>query len=187
MNYKDYQNARDSAWRIVIDMKIDALPVSTSAICRKLGIVVKEGDLPGDSDGQSTIINGTPFILVRSSCTPERKRFTVAHELGHILAGHVGAFELVNREPSPKDNPIEQAANVFASRLLAPACVLWGCGVQSAEDIQRLCCISRQAAEYRMKRMHVLYERDRFLTSPLERAVYRRFKKYIRQNRIDPR
>ena len=165
-------------------MNIRTLPVSTSQICERLGIVVRIGDLPGDSDGISTIIRGKPHILVRSQCSPERKRFTVAHELGHILAGHVGKYTLVNREPSPTDNPIEQEANVFASRLLAPACVLWGCGVQTAEDIRRLCRISQQAAEYRMERMRILYARDRFLTSPLERQVYRQFADYIEQNRI---
>lgn len=81
-------------------------------------------------------------------------------------------YDLVCREPAPGDNPIEQTANVFASRLLAPACVLWGCGVQSAEDIAQLCDISRAAAEFRWSRMQELYRRQRFLTSPLERLVY---------------
>ena len=34
-----------------------------------------------------------------------------------------------------------------------------------------------------MARMRILYERDRFLTSPLERAVYKQFEAYIRENR----
>lgn len=38
----------------------------------------------------------------------QRKRFTVAHELGHIMLGHVGHYELINREILPNDNPIEQ-------------------------------------------------------------------------------
>ena len=123
-------------------------------------------------------------MFVRAGCYPPRQRFTAAHELGHILAGHVGKYTLVNREPSPQDNPIEQAANVFASRLLAPACVLWGCGVQTAEEIQQLCQISRQAAAYRMERLRVLYARQRFLTSPLERAVYEQFREYIKTHRM---
>ncbi len=184
MNYKKYQNARDTAWKILRDLRVAELPVSTSAVCRRLGVTVKVGELSPDSDGQSTIILGRPYILVRAGCSSERQRFTVAHELGHILAGHVGRFELVNREPSPGDNPIEQEANVFASRLLAPACVLWGCNVQTAEDIRRLCHISHEAAEYRMQRMRILYERNRFLTSPLERAVYAQFREYIETHRI---
>lgn len=98
--------------------------------------------------------------------------------------GHVGKYELVNREPSPNDNPIEQAANVFASRLLAPACVLWGCGVRSADEIAELCKISHIAAEYRFTRLTELYERNKFLTSPLERKVYQQFSEFIEQNQL---
>lgn len=183
MNYKEYQNSRDTAWRILLDLNIRELPISVSAVCRELGIPIKLYNGTDGEDGYSTIVDETPVIFVRADCYRPRQRFTAAHELGHILAGHVGKYELVNREPAATDNPIEQEANVFASRLLAPACVLWGCGVKSAEEIRRLCDISRQAAEYRMQRMRVLYDRGRFLTSPLERAVYEQFEEYIRVNR----
>ena len=177
MNYQDYKDARDASWRILIDCKVTELPVRISGVCRAMGVSVRrytpaERD---NNDGMSSIIGGTPTIMVSSLAIPARQRFTCAHELGHIILGHVGRYDLVCREPEPGDNPIEQAANVFASRLLAPACVLWGCGVQSAEDIERLCDISRAAAEFRWQR---------FLTSPLERLVYDQFADYIRGHRL---
>lgn len=184
MNYKNYQYSRDMAWRILRDLHVRELPVSTTEVCRRLGVAVKLYDPPDENDGCSLMVDGRPIILVRREMLPERQRFTTAHELGHILLGHVGEYRLTNREPQATDNPIEEAANVFAARLLAPACVLWGCGVQSAADIQRLCRISRQAAECRMERMQLLYARDRFLTSPLERAVYHQFEQYIKEYKI---
>lgn len=186
MNYKDYQNSRDQAWRLLLDLKIRELPVSTSNVCRQLGIPIKLYDAPDGEDGYTALVDGRLVIFVRADVYVPRQRFTTAHELGHILAGHAGKYQLINREPTAADDPIEQAANVFAARLLAPACVLWGCGVQTAEDIQQLCQISRQAAEYRMARMRVLYERGRFLTSPLERAVYEQFADYIESHKISP-
>lgn len=182
--YVNYKNSRDLAWRILIDQHITELPVSVSGICRNLGIAIKLYEPKDDNSGYSTIINGKAVIFVSNKDITERQRFTAAHELGHILLGHVGKYKLVNREPSSKDNPIEQAANVFASRLLAPACVLWGCGASNAEQIAQLCNISRQSAEYRMERMKILYERNTFLKSPLERQVYDNFKKYIKKNRL---
>lgn len=187
MNYKDYQNSRDLAWRLLLDMQIRELPISTVSVCRQLGVPVKLYNALDGEDGYTAYVGDGPVIFVRAGVYAPRQRFTTAHELGHILAGHVGKHSLVNREPSSADNPIEQEANVFASRLLAPACVLWGCGVKTAEDIQQLCQISRQASEYRMARMQVLYERDRFLTSPLERAVYEQFDAYIESHKISPR
>ena len=177
MNYRDYKNARDAAWQILLDCGVDRLPVRTSVLCRKLGIKLVEGGI--SQDGYSTIIYDEPYIVVKESLGVRRKRFTVAHEMGHILLGHVGKYELVNREPSEADNPIEREANIFASRLLAPACVLWGCGAKTAEEIAELCDISQQAARIRAQRMEELYRRDRFLQSPLEQEVYRQFLPFI--------
>lgn len=181
MDYRDYQNARDMTWRILLDMNVTRLPVMVGQLCRELGVIVKYED--GDGDGRSVMVDGKPVIMLSSRCTAERQRFTCAHELGHVLLGHVGKYRLVNREPSPGDNPIEKAANVFASRLLAPACVLWGCGVRMPEEIAALCRISYQAARFRAERMELLYRRGKFLTSPMERELYERFLPFIREYR----
>ena len=184
MNYEHYKNARNLVWQILLQEGENSLPINVSQLCRKLQIQVKLYEPEDDNSGECRIIGGTPVILVSRFDMPSRQRFTAAHELGHILLGHVGKHKLVKREPSSLDNPIEQEANVFASRLLAPACVLWGCNVKTAEDIIKLCDISRQAAEYRMERMNELYKRDMFLSHPLEREVYRQFYEYIREHRL---
>ena len=182
MNYKNYQKSRNAAWELLIDCEIKELPIKITKICLQIGIPVKFADLQSNSDGYTFIHQGQPIIVINKNCTSmSRLRFTVAHELGHIILGHVGKYALVNREPSPNDNPIEQEANIFASRLLAPACVLWACQVQSAEDIMKLCDISYQAASFRMERMKVLYARNKFLTSPLERIVFDNFRPFIRR------
>lgn len=180
MNYKEYQRVCDLSWTILARENISELPINIILLCKNLDIKVKYDDLLTDNDGASIIINDVPYIFVKRNCTVARQRFTVAHELGHILLGHVGNYELTNRELSPTDNPIEQEANMFAARLLAPACVLWGCGVKTAVEIETLCGISRQAAEYRMQRMNILYARNKFLTSALERKVYEQFQDFIK-------
>lgn len=195
MEYKQYQKSRNAAWQILIDMKVDALPVRISEICKKMGIDVRlYTSTEEGNDGKSIVVDGRPVILVNDACNIQRQRFTAAHELGHIIAGDVGKYQLVNREPSANDNPIEQAANVFASRLLAPAIVLRDLNVHSAEDIERICNISHQAAEFRWERLQKLYDREReFLSArgrscfgmhPLERQVQAQFADYIKENRL---
>lgn len=195
MNYASYQKSRNLSWEILINEGITALPVKTGDLCRSLGIkvVAHEGELCAFGDGQSTLLNGKPIIAVNVCTSLERQRFTVAHEIGHILLGHVGEYSLINREPSPNDNPIEQEANIFASRLLAPACVLWVLDIHSADEIAELCKISKTAATFRAERMRVLYEREKqflkekgkscFLLSPLERRVFEQFKEFISERR----
>lgn len=184
MNYQKYKESRDAAWRILLDCGVGELPVRIREVCSTLGIPVKLYEPKDGNDGKSLIADGQAVILVSRLVSPERQRFTAAHELGHIILGHVGQYELCSREPNPGDNPIEQGANVFASRLLAPACVLWGCGARTPEEIAALCGISRQAAEFRAARMEELYRRDKFLTSPLEREVYAQFLPYIERHRL---
>lgn len=183
MNYKDYKASRDLAWRILLNEGVTELPVKVGQLCRRMGIQIGYIDLPGGEDGISMIVHGRPRIMIRKDRPVARQRFTVAHELGHILLGHVGKYQLVNREPSRGDSPIEQAANVFAARLLAPACVLWALDARTPEQIARLCDISYQAATFRAERMELLYQRGKFLTSPLERAVYDQFGEFIRLHR----
>lgn len=200
MNYRNYQNARDAAWRILLDCGICALPVDLNQICKRLGISVISYEravqllrdygleqASGQTDGMTFYRGNTPVILFNQSCGAARIRFTVAHELGHLILGHVqpGAYTCVNREPSGGDSPIERQANQFAARLLAPACVLWGLNVRSAEEIAAQCRISTQAAEFRAERMKTLYKRNKFLTSPLERQIYEQMRPFMEahQNR----
>lgn len=195
MFYKKYQNSRNSAWEILIDQKVGELPVKVSKLCKNMGIdviLLPTEQLGGD--GKCIAIDGRPTILVNSDCSIQRQRFTAAHELGHIVLGHIGKYTLVNREPAPEDNPVEHEANVFASRLLAPAIVLRDLNVQCAEDIVRVCNISYQAAVFRMERLTLLYEREKqflkergyscFGLHPLERKLREQFEEYIKQNRL---
>lgn len=183
MDYKDYKASRDLAWQILINEQVAELPVMVGQLCRRMGIQVRYYRPQDGNDGFSTIVDDRAWIFVSEICSKERQRFTCAHELGHILLGHVGKYELVNREPSSTDNPIEQAANVFSSRLLAPACVLWALNARTPEEIAALCQISYQAASFRAERMAILYERGKFLSSPLERQVYDQFRDFICRKR----
>ena len=183
MNYKKYKKSRDLAWRILLNEGVTELPVDIVGLCRKMGVRVQYFTPKDESDGKSAILFGVPRIFVSRECSPERQRFTIAHELGHILLGHVGEYQLVNREPSAEDNPIEQEANVFASRILAPACVLWALDLHTPEEIAAHCRISLPAAGYRAERMALLYARNKFLISPLERKVYEQFLPYIQQRK----
>ena len=195
MHYTAYQKSRNLSWEILINEGVTALPVKMGELCAALGIrvITHSGEIESYGDGKAGIVDGKPIIFVNTETSSERQRFTVAHEVGHILLGHVGEYKLVNREPSPEDNPIEQAANVFTSRLLAPACVLWGLDIHTAEGIAALCKISKAAAQFRAQRMAELYEREKrflkekgrscFLISPLEQQVFRQFKQFIAERR----
>lgn len=194
MNYDDYKRARDLSWRVLLDTGTRELPVKVSRICGAYGVTLRscQAGAPliralgletqcGSSDGFTVRSGGRCYVFYNAEQQPGRVRFTIAHELGHILLGHLGDGDhtVYNREPSPEDAPEEHTANVFASRLLAPACVLHALGAVTPEQIAAVCDISLAAAQFRAGRMGVLEQRGKYGVSPLERQVLAQFQPYI--------
>lgn len=123
-------------------------------------------------------------IVYRDEEVRGRTRFTIAHELGHILLGHELSDNRGHyRTASDRREPAENQADEFAARLLAPACVLWALELYEPAEIMRVCDISAEAAGYRAERMNVLRNRGKFLFSTLERQVFENFKPWIEQQK----
>ncbi len=183
MIYGKYKNARNAAWHCLIDYNIKSLPVNVTKIAKDTGIrVVKNGSvqlLMPNEIGASFINNNQWYIVYDDTALRRRSRYTIAHELGHIFLGHKLIYDRNSRSYDISESTAEQEADIFASRLLSPACVLWGLGLKNPHEIARACDISLTAAEYRAERMKILYERNRFLTNSLERKVYKNFEEYI--------
>ncbi len=55
-------------------------------------------------------------IYINSAHAPTRQRFTIAHEIGHVLLGHPPADKLSTEEKKS----IEAEANIFAGEFLVP-------------------------------------------------------------------
>lgn len=69
---------------------------------------------------------GTPIFKIRSSDSYTRRRFTLAHELGHFLLNHKGENGILFRDgdynfSGLQPNFQEREANQFAAELLMPA------------------------------------------------------------------
>ena len=189
MNYK---NSRDAAWRILIKNRVSSLPVSVEKICRGERVrllsykkgekLIKKLGLEDNLAGNDAFSIGR-VIFYDDKKPIARQRFSIAHELGHIVLHG----SLIDGDAD------EREADVFASRLLAPLCVLHFLNVESAREISELCGISTPAAQMRFERLCDIRERDNymrertghgcFLISSLERRVYKNFKKYIDKNK----
>ncbi|MFD2334733.1 ImmA/IrrE family metallo-endopeptidase [Cohnella sp. GCM10020058] len=93
----------------------------------------------------------TYLILYNDSLPNEgRKRWTIAHELGHFMLRH---NEKSNRSilsrstiSSVEYEELEKEANCFARNILAPTKVLYEIGKFDAADIVKWCNVSKQAA-----------------------------------------
>lgn len=183
--YGIYKDARDASWRFLILHHINQLPVDLKSITDKLGIKVRFDDagmLSYNQRGMTITDMNATYIIVRKDGTTAENRYTIMHELGHSYLGHplidgkyARTFDISNQ--------YEYQAERFAIDVLAPACVLWGLNLHTAKDISETCNISMTAAQKRAERMKVLYDRNMFLSHPLERQVFNQFADFINQNK----
>ena len=82
-------------------------------------IVIEFDDVTDKFDGVSFRTDkGNPIIIINKNFPNDRKRFTLAHELGHILMHFTGEFpNPLHRTEKQKENE----ANRFSSEFLMPA------------------------------------------------------------------
>lgn len=79
------------------------------------GIIVIEFDTTDKFDGVSFLTDkGNPVIVINRNFSNDRKRFTLSHELGHIIMHIAGNFII------PDYRNVENEANDFASEFLMP-------------------------------------------------------------------
>ena len=84
-----------------------------TALLEERGIKVFKFSLPGSVDGLSSRVRRSggadvPVVVCSTAKSLERQRFTIAHELGHLVLS------------ISSDVPVEKACNRFAGALLAP-------------------------------------------------------------------
>ena len=187
-----YRQARDKSWQFLLESEVGVLPLPLSAICQKRDITLmldKNGGYLADSDKGVTFKTpeGKFCILLNPADPVPVRRYTTAHELGHIYLNHPMYDDRYGRtfgvQNAVAQDPIEYQAERFAIGILAPACVLYGLGLHTAEDIARVCGISLLSAKIRAERLAVLYQRKSFFCSPLERKVFELFEDFIKANR----
>ncbi len=96
-----------------------------TVLADEIGVVVIHlplGD-PNSPDGCSAVDpkTGAAYALINSDKPWARRRFTLAHEIGHLVMGHVASGQIVIDESVGSTDSRETEANGFAAGLLMPA------------------------------------------------------------------
>ena len=95
-----------------------------------------------------------------------RRRFSLAHEIGHIVLGH----------RTPYTNVKEREANYFASRLLAPRIAIYYAECKNANDVSKIFQMTYEASsyafdDYRRWRRYAIYHKKH----SLDKLMYKQF------------
>jgi len=119
---------RKAAERLLRLLDADAPPVNVERIARLRGAQIRYVPSDGDLSGLIFQENGQIIIGVNALHPKTRQRFTIAHELGHLVLHnwselHVDRnFRVMPRDArsSTATEPEEIEANAFAAELLMP-------------------------------------------------------------------
>lgn len=182
--YGIYASCRDAAWRFLIDFDVTELPIKLVVAANRAGIRVirnsKVSELHDGERGASIYMPDKQWLIVYDDTLPiDEARMVIAHELGHILLGHEYKYG-DSRFPGGKSKlKSEREADMFAVRILAPACILHEARLLDGDKIAEACMIPKAIANARAKRMGVLETRNMFYKSELESQVRDKFKDYI--------
>lgn len=123
------QALREEAARVLKQFKVKKAPVPVQEIAAGLGAQVRYSPFDGDGDLAGILIRrgGETVIGVNSLHHPNRQRFTIAHECGHLLLHkgevHIDRSFRINKRDSVSSqavDPDEIEANRFAAELLMP-------------------------------------------------------------------
>lgn len=146
----------------VLDAHWDGnVPVNPIKIAAAMGIRVRVDDLMGES-GTIELTDDGPLIFYKGTEIQERRRFTVAHEIGHFALGHLkpGATkcrDFTSNFSSHSVNLEEREANSFAAQLLMPAKVVKFMvtenGITNFQVLAEKFGVSQVAMKYRLNNM----------------------------------
>lgn len=191
--YEHYRKARNMSWRVILECGIKKLPIDLGSIADFYNIkVILYSDTNLTQLFHKDVLAGDGFIANNSGekqifindkiNNRNRRRFTLAHELGHGILNHnIGIIHYRNSEIDSQTDMQELQANVFARDILMPATVLAALDIHTPEEIMKLCDVSRRSAEIRAERMAELYRRNMFNRHPAERKVRELFDDFIRE------
>lgn len=152
-------------------------PVPVDKIARGLGAQLRFSPLDEELSGMIYISDGTPIIGINSLHHPNRQRFSIAHEIGHLvlhrplITGKVHVDKEFRVQLSTLNcdatsalgtDEIEIQANRFAAELLMPSA--WFARALSTkpfdidnegplDEIAKKFRVSRQALDYRIRNL----------------------------------
>lgn len=141
----------------ISENKLFQYPIDLFSLCKIYGWKIKYYNkkdnkefLQISTDGFVVENNNKYIIFLNQDMIESRQRFTIAHEIGHIVLGHhnLDGYNLIAN--SGLDTDVEQEANMFARLILCPAQITRYLP-KNSDCISNLFKVSKQMAELTLK------------------------------------
>lgn len=161
MNTKWRSAIQKRAKELLEEHGVSAAPVPVERIAKGLEAQLRFSPLDDELSGMVYVKDGTPIIGVNALHHPNRQRFTLAHEVGHLVLHraeitkqiHVDkGFRMLMRNAASAAgvDEMEIEANFFAAELLMPEEFLARSLQGQSFDIDDEGAVSALAREYKV-------------------------------------
>lgn len=155
--------------RLTIRNKIEALiktnsfqvPVNLKDVALFFNVKVHYFHLPERIAGvKLPFRDGSYVIILNSRHSIRKRRYTLAHELGHIELGHFPSdVDIITNEHHKETDRQDREAEIFAAELLMPEThVRKSVNVENKHSLEELCKlygVSKQAMQIRLDELNI--------------------------------
>lgn len=176
-----YSLAHRRARQLLTEGRVESPPVPLERLAELCRAAIRYEPFEGDLSGMVHCRpDGSGVIGVNSSHSLTRQRFTIAHEIGHLLLHgdeevHIDAKRPLGRRDkvsSQAEDPREIEANQFAAELLMPESFVREFVVKIVEDdpdisvdeaiekLGRTFRVSQLAMTHRLTNLHIISSDD---------------------------
>jgi Zn-dependent peptidase ImmA (M78 family) len=166
------------AQELLASLSIKTSPTPVEKIAKALGVQVRFAPFDDELAGMVYVKDGVPIIGVNSLHHPNRQRFTIAHELGHLeydrdmitSSIHVDkGFPVLmrNSNSTTGTEQIEIRANQFASELLMPSALIEQELAGKPFDIDDDAPIEKLAKKFRVSKQALEYKIRNYSQAPV--------------------
>lgn len=175
-----YEEIKKEIKKFFIRYGIDTFPFDPFEICKKMNIeLVKYSTLSlhakmklyatGNSDAVSCIdSNNKIMIFYNDIKLPERIRFSLMHELGHIVLEHLERSAIAEIE-----------SNFFAAYSLAPTAIIDYFNPSTPQEIAKRFYVSTECAENRMEQYKLWKDKGQYSYYSCDEEFLPLFKDYL--------
>jgi len=166
------KEVESTARRFVIN-NIGSLPVDLESLCNGFGWVLRASNLEG-ADGYVIISNKSKIKYIYYDDSPNyilsnRYRFTIAHEIGHIILGH---YKLNQELLSDNDiADMDDEADAVAAEILMPYSELKKFKDYDIDELSHYFQVSRMAMSNRLKKFNLLEKKNPCRASGLTNEI----------------
>ncbi len=162
MKQSKRKSIQSQVGELLAEHNVTSAPVPVERIAKALGAQLRFSPLDDELSGMVYVKDGTPIIGVNALHHPNRQRFTIAHECGHLVCHRRAITKEIHVDKSfttmlmrdsnsaTGEDEMEVEANLFAAELLMPASFLALSLKEYPIDIDDEAAITALARKYKV-------------------------------------